>query len=346
MIYKRIIRPVLFLFPPETVHSFVVLTLKCTLKIPGVRLLMKNLFHYYNQTLERTVFGIKFSNPVGLAAGFDKNAEYYNDLSCFGFSFIEIGTVTPLPQPGNPRPRSFRLPKDKALINRMGINNNGVKAIAANLRNTIPGVIIGGNIGKNTITSNESAIDDYKVCFEVLHEVVDYLVVNVSCPNIGDIKRLQDSDILIDILTMLQSYSLSKPRQIPILLKISPDLNYSQLDELVEIAVKTGIAGFVATNTTVLRDNLKSPSTKIEEAGKGGLSGLPIRERSTEIIRYLVKKSDGKLPVIGVGGIMSAEDALDKLNAGASLVQIYTGFIYEGPFLVKKINKAITQNSF
>lgn len=347
MIYQKFLRPVLFLFSPEKVHYFVVLLLKAVNAVPGVTKILRNFYCISDKSLERDVFGLKFDNPVGLAAGFDKNAEFYNELSCFGFSFIEIGTVTPEPQPGNPKPRSFRLVKDKALINRMGINNQGARKIAQNIRKNSPNVIIGGNIGKNTLTPNDNAIDDYIQCFNVLNEVVDYFVVNISCPNIGDIKKLQDIDILSDILISLKKLSSEGPpeKRKPILLKISPDLNDQQLDEVVEIALQTGIDGMVATNTTIMRQNIRTDKTRLESIGKGGLSGLPLRDRSTYIIKYLAKKLNGKIPVIGVGGIMSPEDALEKLNAGASLIQIYTGFIYEGPQLVKKINKAIMEES-
>ncbi len=344
MLYRIVIRPLLFLFEPESVHNFTVFMLKVVLYLPGIRTLLKFCYGRSEKILERELFGIKFKNPVGLAAGFDKNARHYNDLASFGFSFIEIGTVTPLPQPGNPKPRCFRLPRDKALVNRMGINNDGAERIARNLRKYNPQIIIGGNIGKNTETPNNKAIDDYVRCFDILHEVVDYFVVNVSCPNIGDIKELQDADNLLELLSELQKLSAAKPSPKPILLKISPDLNYHQLDELIEIAKKTEIAGFVATNTTVLRDNLNTNDRIIRKIGKGGLSGLPLRSRSTEVIRYLVEKSEGKIPVIGVGGIISPRDAIEKINAGASLVQLYTGFIYEGPSLIKKVNKEIIRN--
>ncbi len=341
MLYKCFIRPILFLFDPESVHHFIVFMLRISGWIPGVKKLIELNFVFSDNSLEKNIFGLKFKNPVGLAAGFDKNARYYNELSSFGFSFIEIGTVTPVNQPGNPRPRSFRLPKDKALINRMGINNHGAVQVAKNLRNNRPEVIIGGNIGKNTSTPINKSIDDYLYCFEVLYEVVDYFVVNVSCPNVGDITALQDADILIEILDTLKKHAAAKSVRKPLLLKISPDLSTDQLDELVKIAFKTGIAGFVATNTTILRKNLITPEEKVNEIGNGGLSGLPLKNRSTEVIRYLVKKSGGKIPVIGVGGIMDPDDALEKLDAGASLIQVYTGFIYEGPSIVKKINKAL-----
>jgi dihydroorotate dehydrogenase len=345
MIYKLLIRPLLFLISPEKVHHIIVFLLKYMMAIPGIRQLLVLFYGISDKSLERTVFGIKFRTPVGLAAGFDKNAEFYNDFAAFGFSFIEIGTVTPLPQPGNPRPRSFRLVKDKALINRMGINNHGARKIAENLRNKSPNVIIGGNIGKNTLTSNDNALDDYIECFNVLHAVVDYFVVNVSCPNIGDIKKLQDADILTANLSALKKLSSALPVPRPVLLKISPDLNFHQLDEVVQIALKTGIDGFVATNTTVTRDNLRTGKDTVERIGNGGLSGLPLKDRSTRVIKFLAGKLDGKIPVIGVGGIMTPGDAIEKLEAGATLVQVYTGFIYEGPALAKRINKAILRKN-
>jgi dihydroorotate dehydrogenase len=341
MIYKFIIRPVLFLFNPESVHRFVVRLIRFFMIIPGIRYLMTLSYCITDKSLERNVFGLKFRNPVGLAAGFDKNAEYYNELSVFGFSFIEIGTVTPRAQPGNPRPRSFRLVRDKALINRMGINNSGASEIASNIRKNHPGVIIGGNIGKNTSTSNDDAINDYIECFNELKDVVDYFVVNISCPNIGDIEKLQDADTLTAILSALKKLSLQLPVPRPVLLKISPDLNDQQLDDVILIAIETGIDGFVATNTTITRKNLITEEDKVESIGKGGLSGLPLKNRSTAVIKHLVGRLGGRLPVIGVGGIMDPDDAIEKLQAGASLVQIYTGFIYEGPALPKKINKAL-----
>jgi dihydroorotate dehydrogenase len=341
MVYRRIIRPLLFLIPPETVHSLVVACLKIILRIPGLRGIICSRYNISGKRLERTVFGIRFRNPVGLAAGFDKNAEFYKEMACFGFSFIEIGTVTPLAQSGNPRPRSFRLTRDRALINRMGMNNHGVRKIAENLRKNSPGVIIGGNIGKNTVTPNDNAIDDYVECFNELHEVVDYFVVNVSCPNIGDITKLQGADTLMAILGTLKKLSsrLTSPK--PVLLKISPDLNEFQLDDVVQIALETQIDGFVATNTTVGRYGLQTDMGSVDRIGKGGMSGLPLRDRSTEVIRYLSARLKDRIPIIGVGGIMNPEDAIEKLAAGATLVQVYTGFIYEGPGLVKKINKAV-----
>lgn len=338
--YKTIIRPILFLLSPEKVHHLIVGLIKVAFKIPFLPRLVKNIFSVSDPRLERTVAGVKFPNPVGLAAGFDKNASFYNEFAGFGFGSIEIGTVTPKAQPGNPKPRSFRLKQDKALINRMGFNNNGLASAAKNLEKPHK-LVIGGNIGKNTKTSNDVAYKDYLECFQALYANVDYFVVNVSCPNISDLSKLQDQDMLEQILDELIKHRSQQSKSKPIFLKISPDLNLKQVDETLEIVVKTGIDGLVVANTTVSRENLNTNSDKIKEIGNGGLSGLPVCKRSTEMIAYISKKTDGKLPIIGVGGIMSAEDALDKFKAGASLVQVYTGFIYEGPFIVKRINKAL-----
>jgi dihydroorotate dehydrogenase len=278
---------------------------------------------------------------VGIAAGFDKNAELYDELGSLGFGFVEIGTVTPKGQPGNPKPRLFRLPQDKALINRMGFNNNGLDEAVKKLKHRKTNIIIGGNIGKNTATPNEKAVEDYEKLFKGLFDYVDYFTVNVSCPNISDLRELQDQDSLMEILNKLQAINQSKPHPKPILLKLSPDLNNKQLDEVIEIVEKTGIDGVVAVNTTISREDLTTPAEKVKKIGKGGLSGKPIKERSTEIIRYLSEKSGKAFPIIGVGGIFTPEDALEKLNAGADLVQVFTGFIYEGPFLAKKINQAL-----
>jgi dihydroorotate dehydrogenase len=293
--------------------------------------------------LAKEVFGLSFKNPVGLAAGFDKNAEYIEDLASFGFGFIEIGTVTPLPQPGNPKPRMFRLPADEGLINRMGFNNQGVDVVADRLsRVERNGLIIGGNIGKNKTTPNEKAVDDYVICFDRLFDVVDYFVVNVSSPNTPGLRELQEKEPLLHILNTLQKRNTKDGLSKPILLKIAPDLSEAQLDDIVEIVLESKIAGLIATNTTLNRDGLASAKTLTGEAG--GLSGKPLSQRATEVIAYLNKKSKNAFPIIGVGGIHSAKDALEKLEAGASLVQIYTGFIYEGPGLVKAINKGISQN--
>ena len=284
---------------------------------------------------------MRFENPVGLAAGFDKNAEFFNQFSAFGFSFIEIGTVTPVGQPGNPRPRSFRLKKDRALINRMGFNNHGVKAAAEKLMKRRTRVIIGGNLGKNTATPNENAVEDYATVFQELYDAADYFVVNVSCPNISDLSHLQDREQLDGILGRLSTIRAGKAVRKPVLVKISPDLNKSQIDDVIELIDQHGMDGVIATNTSISREGLTTDATLVKEVGNGGLSGQPIRELSTGVIRYIHKKTEGKLPIIGVGGIMSPSDALEKIEAGATLVQVYTGFIYEGPSLVRRINKSI-----
>lgn len=338
--YKSIIRPILFLLLPETIHHLIVNFLKIGFKIPGISYFTRKIFSVKHDSLKRTFLGMEFENPVGFAAGFDKNAEVYNQFANFGFSFIEIGTVTPKPQPGNPKPRSFRIPKDSGLINRMGFNNKGVDYAVERLKRDHK-VIIGGNIGKNTATLNENALDDYVYCFNQLYNHVDYFVVNLSCPNIKDLRKLQDKDSTIAILNKLTELRRTKESFKPILLKISPDLTNDQLDDVVETFNITGIDGIVATNTTVSRENLVTDKKRIEEIDNGGLSGKPLTKRSTEIIRYLNEKSSGMIPIIGVGGIMSVEDALEKLEAGATLIQLYTGFIYEGPAFVKRINKAL-----
>lgn len=342
--YKHIIRPTLFLLQPETVHGLVVSLVKAFFLIPGVKYLVKRYYTFNHPSLNREVFGLKFTNPVGLAAGFDKNAEFYNDFDAFGFSFIEVGTVTPKPQPGNDKPRSFRLRSDQGLINRMGFNNKGVINARKNLQSPIRKTVIGGNIGKNTNTPNQEAVNDYLECFKQLYSVVDYFVVNVSCPNISNLKDLQDVDNLREILQQLVNHRLNQPNYKPILLKISPDLNFNQLDESIELVKELKIDGFVATNTSTSREGLVTPDETLSIIGNGGLSGKPIKDRSTEVIRYISSKTDGKFPIIGVGGIMSETDAIEKLNAGASLIQIYTGFIYTGPILVKKICKALVKN--
>ncbi len=338
--YKLIIRPILFLISPEQVHHIVTTLLKIACYIPFLPRLIRYFYYVNDSRLETEIAGIKFPNPVGLAAGFDKNATMYKALSMFGFGHIEIGTVTPLAQPGNPKPRSFRLKKDKALINRMGFNNNGLAAAIHQLEGNNK-LIIGGNIGKNTATPNEIAVNDYVRCFTGLYDFAEYFVVNVSCPNISNLSKLQDQDSLELILTEIIKIRSKAEVYKPVFLKISPDLNLKQVDETLSIVEKTKIDGLVVSNTTVSRENLKTPESKVTKIGNGGLSGLPIRDRSTELIRYINKRTVGKLPIIGVGGIMSADDAIEKLEAGASLVQVYTGFIYEGPGIVKRINKAI-----
>ena len=334
--YKILIRPILFWFDPEEVHYFSFSFIKFIAKIPFVRTLLKSIYEVKDTRLEREVFGLKFKNPVGLAAGFDKDAKCYKELSNFGFGFIEIGTVTPIPQAGNPKKRLFRLKEDSAIINRMGFNNDGVDAAVNRLKKN-NGILIGGNIGKNKITSNENAIDDYLTCFDALFDYVDYFVVNVSSPNTPNLRELQEKKPLTELLAKLQTRNSEHSTEKPILLKIAPDLTNEQLLDIIDIIAITKIAGVIATNTTLSRDNLQSEN----KSEIGGLSGKPLTHRSTEIIRFLSEKSNKAFPIIGVGGIHSAEDALEKLEAGASLVQLYTGFIYEGPKLVKDINQLI-----
>lgn len=326
---------------PEKAHHTVTRSLRSLTKVWGVKPLLKSIYTIEDPRLEREVFGLKFKNPVGLAAGFDKNAEYIEEMSNFGFGFIEIGTVTPRPQPGNDKPRMFRLIPDEALINRMGFNNQGADVAAGRLKHlkNRNGLIIGGNIGKNKVTPNEEAVNDYIYCFNALYDYVDYFVVNVSSPNTPGLRDLQEKEPLMRILNTLQGLNSQKEVPKPILLKIAPDLTDSQLDDIVEIVTQTKIAGLIATNTTISREGLQSDSNLVKETG--GVSGKPLTKRSTEVIRYVHEKSNGAFPIIGVGGIHSAADALEKLNAGASLVQIYTGFIYEGPGLIRDICKGI-----
>ncbi|MCP4313234.1 MAG: quinone-dependent dihydroorotate dehydrogenase [Bacteroidetes bacterium] len=342
--YSRIIKPLLFLLSPETIHHLLNSFLKVVFAIPGLRSLTHRHYHLNDPVLETDFLGMKFSNPVGLAAGFDKNAEVYREFHTFGFSFIEVGTVTPLGQEGNPKPRSFRIKADRGLINRMGFNNHGAKQAALNLTGKRPrGLILGGNLGKNTLTPNEEAVADYEAVFRALYSVVDYFVVNVSCPNISDLHKLQDQDSLEAILGSLLQIRKGMDSKKPLLLKISPDLNTKQLDETLEIVESLGIDGIVATNTTIKRDSLKTSQEVIDSIGKGGMSGAPITTRSLEVVSYIAERTGGKLPIIAVGGIMGVSDALNMLNAGATLIQLYTGFIYEGPGLARRINKAIIQ---
>jgi len=342
--YRKFFRPLLFLIKPEAIHRMLVVGVGLFFAIPGMRRLFKRLCTITDSRLERDVFGLHFSNPVGLAAGFDKNAEFYENFSAFGFSFIEIGTVTPRPQPGNPKPRSFRIPKDHGLINRMGFNNKGVAYAAKNLTNRKPGLIIGGNLGKNTDTPNQDAIHDFETGLRQLYDAADYFAINVSCPNISDLTELQDRDSLLQILTRLIACRSELEVKKPILLKISPDLNWEQIDDVIDIVKETGIDGIIATNTTTRRNNLLTPASTLESIGRGGMSGAPLTQRSTEIIRYIAEKTGGTLPIIGVGGIMNPEDAIEKIKAGAVLVQVYTGFIYEGPMIAKKICKALLKD--
>jgi dihydroorotate dehydrogenase len=340
-----LIKPLLFKFDPEKVHYFVTRNLKRFNRFPGGAALSRAIWEINDPRLEKEVFGLTFKNPVGLAAGFDKNGEIISEMANLGFGFIEVGTVTPLPQPGNPKPRMFRSPADKAIINRMGFNNLGVdvvaERIAAYRKNASPaqkGLIIGGNIGKNKNTPNEDAVSDYIKCFDRLFDVVDYFVVNVSSPNTPGLRALQEKEPLMHILNTLQQRNNKSRIRRPILLKIAPDLTKEQLNDIVDIVLHTGISGVIATNTTIDKESL---SNKALQREAGGLSGALLTKRSTEVIRYLADRSKHSFPIIGVGGIHSAADALEKLNAGASLVQLYTGFIYEGPGLIKKINKTI-----
>lgn len=335
--YKLLVRSILFQFDPEKVHHFTFSLIKGLMRIPLIPQITRLIFRVENPKLHRGLLGLKFENPVGLAAGFDKNALLFDEFANYGFGFIEVGTVTPKPQPGNPKKRIFRLKADEALINRMGFNNDGVDVVVERLKKRKTNIIIGGNIGKNKITPNERAVDDYLICFEKLFEVVDYFVVNVSSPNTPNLRALQDKGPLTDLLQTLQNENNKKEKPKPILLKIAPDLTDSQLLDIIDIVNTTKIAGVIATNTTIARDGLISE----QKTETGGLSGKPVKERSTEVIRFLAQKSGKSFAIIGVGGIHSAEDAREKLEAGADLVQLYTGFIYEGPALVKRINKSL-----
>lgn len=340
--YKIFIKPLLFLLPPEKAHSLTILLLKFVLATPLVNSFFKSLYQVKDTRLEKNLFGLSFKNPVGLAAGFDKEGKYYEAMSALGFGFIEVGTVTPKPQDGNPQPRLFRLPEDQALVNRMGFNNEGMDALAERLKKKRPkNLIIGGNIGKNKTTANENATADYLLCFAKLFSLVDYFVVNVSSPNTPDLRALQDKEPLTKLLAEIQLLNQQKDKPKPILLKIAPDLTDTQLDDIIDIVRQTKIDGVIATNTTISRAGLKESISRIKEIGDGGLSGAPVKQRSTEVIRYLHTKSNGAFTIIGVGGISSPQDAIEKLKAGASLIQIYTGLIYEGPNLVNRINREI-----
>ena len=342
--YKSILKPLLFLKNPEDAHYFTFDLTKTIFNLPIAKSVIKWIYGFEDQRLEREVFGLKFKNPVGLAAGFDKDARLIDEMAMLGFGFIEIGTLTPKPQEGNPLPRLFRLPQDEALINRMGFNNGGVMEAVERLKNRNSDVIVGGNIGKNKLTPNENAVDDYLFCLEALHPYVDYFVVNVSSPNTPNLRDLQEKEPLKQLLEAVKTANDLKEKPKPILLKIAPDLTDGQLDDIVEIVQETGIAGVIATNTTLDRSALTTAKAEIEAIGAGGVSGRVLAKRSTEIIRYLHQKSSGSFPIIGVGGIYSAEDAIAKLNAGASLVQVYSGMVYEGPGLIKKIKQGLVRH--
>ncbi|MCD2259677.1 quinone-dependent dihydroorotate dehydrogenase [Psychroserpens luteolus] len=343
--YKLLLRPLLFSFDPEKVHYFTFSLIRNFSKIPGMSALFRSLYVVNDSTLERELFGLTFKNPVGLAAGFDKNAVLYNELANFGFGFIEIGTVTPRGQVGNPKKRLFRLKDDKGIINRMGFNNEGLEAAITQLKKNKGRLIIGGNIGKNTDTKPEDYTKDYLECFNGLHPYVDYFVLNVSCPNVGSHAKLNDKDYLLELISEVQKANANFEKQKPILLKIAPDLNNNQLDEIVELVNETNLDGVISSNTSTDRTDLKATKEQLAEIGNGGLSGQPIKSKSTRVIKYLADKSNKSFPIIGVGGIHSAEDALEKIAAGADLVQVYTGFIYEGPKLIKKINKALIKKA-
>ena len=339
--YKLLFRPLFFSFDPEKIHHFTFSLIKFTSKIPVFSYLFKSLYVIEDKKLEKTLFGLTFKNPVGLAAGFDKNAVLYNELANFGFGFIEIGTVTPKGQEGNPKKRLFRLKEDQGIINRMGFNNEGLEAAIHQLKKNKGKLIIGGNIGKNTTTKPEDYTNDYLECFNALHPFVDYFVLNVSCPNVGSHAKLNDKDYLEELIGTVQNANNKFDKQKPILLKIAPDLNDGQLDEIVDLVKNTNLDGVIASNTSTDRSGLKASTELLTNIGNGGLSGQPIKDKSTRVIKYLSNKSNKSFPIIGVGGIHSAKDALEKIEAGADLIQIYTGFIYEGPSLIKKINKAL-----
>lgn len=343
--YKQLLRPLVFKLNPEKAHYLTFDLMKLAIGNAFGRFLSKSVLEFKHPKLKKQLFGLTFQNPVGLAAGLDKDAKVFNELGALGFGFIEIGTLTPKPQLGNDKPRLFRLPNDKAIINRMGFNNEGVDAAVIRLKNRKTKAIIGGNIGKNKVTPNQDAIKDYEYCFNVLFDVVDYFVVNVSSPNTPNLRELQDKEPLTNLLNHLQGINNAKPKRKPLLLKIAPDLTNSQLDDIIDIVASTKIDGIVATNTTIAREPLTYSKAEIDAIGMGGLSGKPLTKRSTEVIAYLKTKSNNAFPVIGVGGIHSPEDAIEKIKAGADLIQLYTGFIYEGPALIKNINKELIKQN-
>lgn len=338
--YRLLVRPLLFLVDPESIHHFTFGFLRLVGKIPGGKWLLTTLYTSRKQH-QKAILGLTFDNPVGLAAGFDKDARLIDELGCLGFGFIEIGTVTPKAQPGNDKPRLFRLPADEALINRMGFNNGGADAAAIRLSKRKSALIVGGNIGKNKITPNENAVDDYRYCFEALYPFVDYFVVNVSSPNTPGLRDLQEKEPLTNLLREVKRLSNTKPTPKPVLLKIAPDLTNTQLDDIVEILKSTSADGVIATNTTISREGLTTSKEAVARIGAGGLSGKPLRGRAEEVIAYLRSKLGPSYPIIGVGGIMTPEDAVARLKAGADLVQVYTGFIYQGPSFVKSILKKL-----
>ena len=342
--YKRL-KPLIFLFSPEVAHEWTMRLLTLACAIPGVAWMLRRHYTVTDKRLEVSIAGLTFPNPVGLAAGFDKDARWLKEMRTLGFGFVEIGTVTPIPQKGNPRPRLFRLPADRGVINRMGFNNGGMVQAAAKLRRRPEGLLVGGNIGKNKTTPNASADLDYLKSFQSLHAHVDYFVVNVSSPNTPGLRELQSKEPLTQLLQLLMNENATMPTSRPIFLKIAPDLSDSELDDIIDLVQETGIAGVIATNTTISREGLQMDEARVQEMGPGGLSGAPVSERSTEVIRYLHTKSGGSFPIIGVGGICSGVDAQEKLDAGASLVQVYSGLIFEGPGLIRRINRHLLQHA-
>ena len=343
--YKHFLKPILFRFNPETAHNMIMSSLTFLRHVPFAGSIMRSIYKKETPALQKEVFGITFPNPVGLAGGLDKNGEHYNDLANFGFGFIEIGSITPKPQDGNPKPRCFRVPQDRALINRFGINNKGVKNAVEQLKKDRPNVLVAANISKNTTSINEDAAKDYETSFALLYDFVDMFVVNVSCPNVVGLTALQDISFLSDIVDKLLDLRRYYDTYRPILLKVSPDLSSEQLDDIIDYCLRSGIDGLVAGNTTRSRDGLTIDPKKIEEIGNGGMSGAPVHKKNLELVRYIHTKSEGRLPIIGVGGIMSGEEAQAMMDAGASLVEIYSGFIYEGPALVKQILTHLEQNT-
>jgi len=339
--YKHILRPILFRFNPETAHNLTLSAIAMLRHIPFAQSIVRALYKRESPSLEKEVFGIKFPNPVGLAGGLDKNGEFYNDMANFGFGFVEIGSLTPQPQDGNPKPRCFRVPQDKAIINRFGINNKGVRNAVEHLKKNKPEVIVAANISKNTASINEDAAKDYESAFALLYDFVDMFVVNVSCPNVVGLTSLQDITFLSEIVDKLLNLRMYYDEYRPILLKVSPDLAKEQLDDIIDYCLRSGIDGIVAGNTTRSRDGLTISQEKIEKIGNGGMSGAPVHKKNLELVRYIHTKTEGKLPIVGVGGIMSEKEAKAMIEAGASLVEIYTGFIYEGPALIKRINKTL-----
>lgn len=343
--YRQLLRRLLFLFDPEAVHHFSFRALRLWFRLPGAKALTRALFGFQAEGLHRQVFGLTFQNPVGLAAGFDKDALLADLWQYFGFGFVELGTVTPRPQSGNPRQRLFRLPKDQAVINRMGFNNGGVDAMVERLKRVTRGdLILGANIGKNKDTPNEHAVDDYVICFQKLFDYVDYFVVNVSSPNTPGLRSLQEKEPLTRLLSTLQEINRSHDSPKPLLLKIAPDLTDSQLDDILEVAATTGLDGLIATNTTISREGLQTTTEEVAAIGNGGLSGKPLTHRSQEVVEYLRQRSGEPLALIGVGGIMEPEDAVNRLAGGAALVQVYTGFVYAGPGFVRRILRRLARH--